>query len=264
MGSEPEYLPPLHDVDTPPETDRRGPAAGELAVPSTRFRDISTLEPGERLYTNFQDAGAFHYASKASSTRRAYSSDWKHFSAWCESHNLRSLPAQPGTVVLYIAELARPTDGSAPRKPATIGRRLTAINTFHKDAQLDSPALMSHRALSATYQGIRRELGTAQTMKKPITRERVVKILANLEGPLQAARNKALVLVGFAGALRRSELVGIRGRTCERTQQRRDDHHPEVQDRSGVSGSDRGDSVGSPGRHLSRAGAPKLAVRYRD
>lgn len=211
LVTEPEYLPPLHDIDKSELLATNGPtASNELAIAPQPFRDLSTLEPGERLYTNFQDAGAFHYASKASATRRAYESDWEHFSAWCRSHNLCHLPAEPGTVVLYITELAKPTDGSAPRKPATIGRRLTSINTFHKDAKLDSPALMSHRGLSATFQGIRRVLGTAQTMKKPLTRERVVKVLGNLEGPLQAARNKALVLVGFAGALRRGELVLIR------------------------------------------------------
>jgi integrase len=69
---------------------------------------------------------------------------------------------------------------------------------------------MSNRALAATVQGIRRELGTAQTMKKPLTRNRVVKILGSLDGPIASARDKALLLIGFAGALRRSELAAIR------------------------------------------------------
>jgi integrase len=80
---------------------------------------------------------------------------------------------------------------------------------MHKDAKLDSPAMMTNRALSATLQGIRREMGTAPNMKKPLTRSRVVRVLENLEGPIAAARDKALLLIGFAGALRRSELAAI-------------------------------------------------------
>lgn len=205
MSSNPEYLPPLAATDA----QRQELTPGEISTSTPKYRDLSTIQPGERLHTNLEDVGAFILASKAASTRRAYDSDWRHFKAWCDSHNLCPLPALPATVVLYITDLARPTDGSEARKPATIARKITSINTMHKDAKLDSPATMTNRTLAATVAGIRRELGTAQTMKKPLTRNRVVKILNSLEGPIAAARDKALVLIGFAGALRRSELATI-------------------------------------------------------
>jgi integrase len=208
MSTEPEYLPPNSASALQPGVGVAS-AEGGLVLTNEPYRDLGTLQPGEPLHQNFQDAGAFVLASKAQSTRRVYGSDWRLFQAWCEFHNLCPLPALPATVVLYIAELARPTDGSAPRKPATIARKITSINAKHKDAGVDSPATMSNRALAATVQGIRREMGTAQNMKKPLTRSRVVKVLDNLEGPIPAARDKALLLIGFAGALRRAELAAI-------------------------------------------------------
>jgi integrase len=79
----------------------------------------------------------------------------------------------------------------------------------HKAADLDSPATMNHRVLALTFHGLRRTIGTGQSMKKPLTRDRIVKILGTLEGPIAAARDKALLLIGFAGALRRSELAAM-------------------------------------------------------
>jgi integrase len=74
---------------------------------------------------------------------------------------------------------------------------------------LDSPATMNHRLVADTLHGIRRTLGTAQTRKKPLTRDRIVKLLGVFEGLIAAARDKALVLIGFAGSLRRSELAAL-------------------------------------------------------
>lgn len=210
MNPDPEILPVAETPAEPGYPPSIEGDRGELLSGPSSYRDLSTLQPGEPLYQNLQDVGAFVLASKAASTRRAYDSDWRHFCAWCERHNLASLPARPETVVLYITDLARPTDGTPPRRSSTIIRKLTSINSMHKNANLDSPAVMSHRALSATLAGIRRELGTAPAMKRPLTRDRVVKVLDSLEGPIAAARDKALLLIGFAGALRRSELAAIR------------------------------------------------------
>jgi integrase len=113
-------------------------------------------------------------------------------------------------VALYLTSLAKPGEGEKPRKAATITRRLTSINAAHKRAGLDSPATMNHRLVADTLHGIRRTLGVAQMRKKPLTRDRIVKLIGALEGPIAAARDKALVLVGFAGSLRRSELAAIR------------------------------------------------------
>jgi len=166
--------------------------------------------PDDPLFETARKAAEFMQAAKAPATHRAYDSDWRHFAAWCEQHHLVSLPALPATVALYLTELAHPPAGERPRKAATITRRLTAINAAHKAKGLDSPATMNHRVVAATFHGIRRTLGIAQARKKPLTRERIVKVLDSLEGPIAAARDKALLLIGFAGALRRSELAAMR------------------------------------------------------
>jgi integrase len=200
MTAEPEYLPPAAVGTTPVE----------LSISPTAAHPLVERPQEDPLHETAQKANRFFQASKAGTTRRAYDSDWRHFNSWCISHRLVSLPATPETVALYITELADPCPGEKPRKVATITRRLTGINAAHHLAGFDSPARMSHRAVQGVYQGIRRELGTAQTRKRPLTLERIVKVLDTLEGPIAAARDKVLVLIGFAGALRRSELAAIR------------------------------------------------------
>jgi integrase len=77
-------------------------------------------------------------------------------------------------------------------------------------AGFDSPATMNHRLVAETLAGIRRTLGAGQAMKRPLTLNRIVQILGSLEGPIASARDKALLLLGFVGGLRRSELAALR------------------------------------------------------
>jgi integrase len=200
VNLEPEILPP--EILPPPAAALAPTAAGETG--------LAVLAPGHPLYETARATIEYMEAAKAASTRRAYDSDWRHFDQWCVRHGLPSLPATPATVALYISELAKGGGEEKPRKPATISRRLTAINNAHKERDLDSPATMNHRVVADSYHGIRRTVGTAQVRKKPLTRERIVRILNTLEGPIAAARSKALLLIGFAGALRRSELAAMR------------------------------------------------------
>jgi integrase len=196
----------------PPATLRLSSAEQLPADPRPDLLTLGERSPDDPLFETAQRAAEFIRAAKAPATRRAYDSDWRHFTHWCETHRLAALPALPQTVALYLTDLAQPAAGEKPKKPATITRRLTAINAAHKAQNLDSPATMNHRVVAATFHGIRRTLGTAQNRKRPLTRDRLVRVLDHLEGPIAAARDKALLLVGFAGALRRSELAAMR---CE-------------------------------------------------
>jgi integrase len=186
-----------------------GTALARQAPNSLSGSRLPDLPPDDPLYETVQAAEEYILAAKAQATRRAYASDWRHFMLWCAVNDLAALPATPSTVALYLTSLAKPPAGEKPRKAATITRRLTAINAAHKEEGLDSPATMNHRVVADTLHGIRRTLGTAQTRKKPLTHDRIVKLLNSLEGPIPAARDKALLLVGFAGGLRRSELANI-------------------------------------------------------
>jgi integrase len=213
MSWEPEYLPPPGSAHPGSGAAGSG-AAAELVSTRPEPREISRPHPdgplGDLLGDLGQKAEGYRRDSKAASTRRAYTSDWRHFHAWCQGHGLVSLPTTPGAVALYLTALTEPTDGTMPRKVATLTRRLTAINEVHKEAGIDPPATMNHRALAETFQGIRRRLGVGQTMKKPLVRELLVEVLDVLEGPVAAKRDRALLLIGFAGALRRSELAAMR------------------------------------------------------
>ncbi|MGA2435370.1 MAG: site-specific integrase [Bryobacteraceae bacterium] len=148
-------------------------------------------------------AQAFISAAKAPATRKAYRSDWQQFDRWCSEHGLISLPASPETVTLYLAALA------ASHRPATLQRKLTSISKAHQAAGYPSPATMQHAAVSETLKGIRRTFGTAQPGKEPLLTADILKMLDSLpESPL-GLRDRALLLIGYAGGFRRSELAAI-------------------------------------------------------
>ncbi len=133
---------------------------------------------------------AYIDAATAPNTRRAYRSDWEHFTRWCAAYGLASLPAMTETVALYLGALA----GVA--KVSTVQRRLTAIAKAHRTAGYDTPT--KSEAVHLTMRGIRRTHGVAPNQKAPA-----------LPNNLIGARDRALLLLGFAGAFRRSELVSL-------------------------------------------------------
>ncbi len=149
-------------------------------------------------------AAARSYAERSlsASTRRGYARDLAAFRAWCQARAVTALPAAPQTLAAYLADLAL-TD-----RPATIGRKLAAIAVAHRDAGLESPT--EHGMVKRTLAGIRREKGTAPHQKAALLVEDLRKMVAPLGTSLLDRRDRALILLGFAAALRRSELVGLR------------------------------------------------------
>jgi site-specific recombinase XerD len=149
-----------------------------------------------------EEAAVYLVNSIADNTRRAYQSDWRDFTSWCESHGRVALPASPDTVVLYLTALSRT------HKPATIGRRIAALDANHEAAGYLSPT--GAATVRKVLAGIRRRQGTAQRRARAFTVDDVQRIVREIspDGTL-GARDRALVLVGFTGAFRRSELVGI-------------------------------------------------------
>ena len=137
----------------------------------------------------------------AANTRRAYRADWRDFSAWCADNHRIALPALPETVAVYLAAQA------GHRKASTIGRRLSAIAQAHKTAGLDSPT--GEAAVRQVLAGIRRRHGTRQVGKEAAVTADVRAMVGTLEDSLPGRRDRALLLLGFAGAFRRSELVAL-------------------------------------------------------
>jgi site-specific recombinase XerD len=149
---------------------------------------------------------AYVRASKAENTLRGYQSDWREFCAWAEVYNVCPLPATAETVASYIAETAQRL------KPGSIQRRLNAIAEAHKAAGLEVP---THAGLVRnTLKGIRRTLGTAPTQKAPALTEDIRRMVEATDMGLIGLRDRALLLLGFAGAFRRSELVGLDAEDC--------------------------------------------------
>jgi site-specific recombinase XerD len=148
----------------------------------------------------------FIRASKAENTLRGYQSDWREFCAWCESHGLGLLPASPEAVASYIAKCA------GRLKPGSIQRRLNAIAEAHKAAGLDSPTAAG--MVKNTMKGIRRTQGTASVQKAPTLTDDIRAMMNATDAGLIGARDRALVLLGFAGAFRRSELIALDIEDC--------------------------------------------------
>jgi integrase len=147
-------------------------------------------------------AEEFALASRSEATRKAYKSDWAVFTSWCADNHQVALPASPATVAAFLAAQA-----SAGFAPATLSRRLGAINAAHRLAGHPSPT--TSEAVSLVMKGIRRTVGVSQRQARPLVVEDLKRVVATIPDTLVGVRDRALVLLGFAGAFRRSELVAI-------------------------------------------------------
>jgi site-specific recombinase XerD len=169
----------------------------------TEVAEAPVTLPSVAIQDAAADAEVFATASRASSTWRAYESDWRIFCAWCQTMDLAALPAAPSTVAMFLAAEAK--RGTA---PSTLNRRLSAIRLMHLGARVVSP----HNAveIQEVMRGIRR-LSTRGVVKKEAAVDEQIKKMVDMCDPAtyQGKRDRALLLLGFAGALRRSELVAL-------------------------------------------------------
>lgn len=149
-------------------------------------------------------------AAASGNTRRAYAADWAHFGAWCRRQGVPLLPPDPQIVGLYITACASGTAG-ADRKAnsvSTIERRLSALSWNY--GQRGTPLDRRDRHIATVMAGIRNTHGRPPAQKEAVLPEDLRAMLATLDrGSLRGLRDHALLLLGFAGGLRRSELVGL-------------------------------------------------------
>lgn len=170
------------------------------------FPPAADRETGGPLLTPAGSAAletAIRFASHATApaTLRAYRADWAHFQAWCRQAGFQPLPAASETVGAYLASLA------GVFSPRTIRRRLAAIGKAHRSG--DWPWNAGHRAIQGPLQGVLRT--QHRPVRKPVAVRRalLMDLLATCDLSPRGRRDRALLLVGFAGGLRRSELVGL-------------------------------------------------------
>ena len=165
-------------------------------------------------------ARAYVEAASSQNTRRAYAADWKHFGNWLDRQGFTPLPPDPELVGLYITACASGAasagtrgaspDNAAGRKDAvsTIERRLSSLawNYAHRGLALDR----KHRAIATVMAGIRNAHAQPPRQKDAILPEDLIAMLETLDrASLRGLRDRAMLLVGFTGALRRSEIVGL-------------------------------------------------------
>lgn len=135
-------------------------------------------------------------ASLSDGTKRGYRHDIGQFEAWGGT-----IPASPETIAAYLAHL------SNTHKAATIVRRVTAMSKAHEATGAPNPT--KSEIVKATMRGIKRTIGTASREAKPVLREDLFQMLECMGGSIKDLRDKALLLLGFAGAFRRSEVIGL-------------------------------------------------------
>ena len=144
--------------------------------------------------------------SKARNTLRAYKSDFKDFQNFCEKYNFSSLPTNPKIIGMYLTYL------SSIYKYSTLKRRLASINVIHKikGHYLDC----KHPLIKENLIGIKRKIGIYQKGKKPLLYNNLIKIVNFINSNIvnkneQLQRDKTVILLGFAGGFRRSELATL-------------------------------------------------------
>lgn len=181
--------------------------------------EIVRRQPSEIDKTSFlkglvADVEELLGASRAENTKGAYESDIEHFKTWCESLGLCYLPAETETVYMYLTALSvgkaqdvHLTKSGSKWKTSSIMRRKSSISRFHTLANYPDPTV--HERVLTTLKGLRRKHGVRQDGKAPFLSEHVVLAYPTFGHDEIGVRDRAIIGIGFSGALRRSEIANI-------------------------------------------------------
>lgn len=189
------------------------PTPGESEDQTAPDRSLTPADPAVTISLNptvhlspidlDELAAGYRRQARSANTERAYRSDWRDFSAWCVLRDVASMPADPETVAQYLADLA------TTHKVATIRRHMAAISAAHTLHPSRPPNPCRDQMVRDVMRGIAVELGVAQRVASAATTKEVRKMVAALRPGLHGARDRCLILIGFAAALRRSELAAL-------------------------------------------------------
>lgn len=149
-------------------------------------------------------------AASSANTRRAYAADWKHFASWCRRQGVEMSPPDPQVVGLYITACASgtATGDKKPNSVSTIERRLSSLTWNY--AQRGQPLDRKDRHIATVMAGIRNKHAAPPRQKEAVLPEDLIAMLETLDrGTLRGLRDRAMLLLGFAGGLRRSEIVAL-------------------------------------------------------
>ncbi|WP_185959054.1 tyrosine-type recombinase/integrase [Shimia biformata] len=190
-----------HDAPNGNERDEKVTLDGaSIALPS-HVAGSGTLD---RLVENARD---YAKASTAENTNKAYAADWKHFARWCRLKGTDPLPPSPEMIGLYLTDLAAPTGPSPALSVSTIDRRLSGLAWNY--AQRGFPLDRKDRHIATVLAGIKRKHARPPVQKEAILPEDILAMVATLGFDLRGLRDRAILLLGYAGGLRRSEIVSL-------------------------------------------------------
>jgi len=149
------------------------------------------------------------YAKQATSenTQMAYAKDWAHFARWCRLKGTDPLPPSPEMIGLYLANLAAPTGKAPALSVSTIERRLSGLSWNYKQRGFDLDR--KNRHIATVLAGIKRKHARPPLQKEAILAEDILTMVATLSYDLRGLRDRAILLIGYAGGLRRSEIISL-------------------------------------------------------
>ncbi len=186
------------------QLNEKGPAVNadddKIALPS-HVAGSGTLD---RLVDAARD---YAKASTAKNTNKAYAADWKHFARWCRLKGTDPLPPSPEMIGLYLTDLAAPTGKAPALSVSTIDRRLSGLawNYAQRGFTLDR----KDRHIATVLAGIKRKHARPPVQKEAILPEDILAMVATLPYDLRGLRDRTILLIGYAGGLRRSEIISL-------------------------------------------------------
>jgi integrase len=182
------------------DNERDHPDGESLTLPSF-VAGSGTLD---RLVDTARD---YARAAASDNTLKAYAKDWMHFARWCRMKGAELLPPSPEMIGLYIADLASGSGPSPALSVSTIDRRLSGLawNYAQRGFALDR----KNRHIASVLAGIKRKHARPPVQKEAILAEDILAMIATLPFDLRGLRDRAILLLGYAGGLRRSEIVSL-------------------------------------------------------
>ncbi|WP_121068511.1 tyrosine-type recombinase/integrase [Chachezhania antarctica] len=182
------------------DNERDHPSSEALSLPSF-VAGSGTLD---RLVDTARD---YARAAASDNTLKAYAKDWAHFARWCRMKGAEPLPPSPEMIGLYLADLAAGSGPSPALSVSTIDRRLSGLawNFAQRGFTLDR----KNRHIATVLAGIKRKHARPPVQKEAILAEDIFAMVATLPFDLRGLRDRAILLIGYAGGLRRSEIVSL-------------------------------------------------------
>lgn len=191
---------PTSDPILPPSPAENDERARDINVPE----HIASSGSLEQLVDKARE-----YASQATAdnTNKAYAKDWAHFTSWCRRRGAEPFVPDPQLIGLYIAECASPQDGTPALAVSSIERRLSGLswNYTQRGHRLDR----KDRHIATVLAGIKRKHGKPPVQKEALMSEDIIEMIGTIDFGLRGLRDKAILLFGYAGGFRRSEIVSL-------------------------------------------------------